>query len=312
MPESFRLDALTAKSEGASYGVDAVPTGADNPVRISRGPLWSKITVDYQWENRRQDVASGTIVPIKGALPRGRKVRLDIFWEVKGAGIDASPEAAPLYIACGLPETDGSSLFDYGPVTSGTKGSATIYAYSGGLLFKCVGCRGRFRWPLVVGEVAVHHFTMFGYLAEDPATTSIITPTYDTAEPIAGVNTALTLEGVTLDWLSGELDLIGVDPELLPSGNSTDGIASFDFGSVDPTFRLSVRKVALATFNPYALLEARTSQTLVMTWGSAQFNRVKITAAELSLLSHTHSDSEGFINFDLLWQVESGGVIRFD
>lgn len=310
MPESFRLDAVLAETE-VTYGTDPTPAAADNPIRVARGPLWSKITVDYQWENRRQDVANGSIIPAKGALPRGRKVKLEIFWEVKGAGIDAPPEAAPLYIACGLPETDGSSVFDYGPVTSGTKGSCTIYAYSSGLLFKVVGCRGRFRWPLVVGEIAVHHFTMYGTLSADPATTAIVTPTYDTAEPIAGVNTALTIEGVAPSWLSGELDLIGVDPELLVSGNATDGIHSFDFGSVDPTFRLSIRKEALATYDPYALLKARTSHTLIMTWGPAQFNRCGIVGAEMSLLSHAHSDSEGFTNHDLMWQVESGGVIRF-
>ena len=310
MPESFRLDAVLAKVE-STYGTDSVPAAATDSVRISRR-LWSLITVDYQWENRRQDAATGTLIPVKPAIPRGRKVRLDIFWEVKGAGVDAAPEASPLYIGCGLPETDGTSLWDYGPLTSGTKGSASLYAYAAGLLFKCVGCRGRFRWPLVVGEIAVHQFTMFGLLAADPATTTLATPTYDTPEPIAGVNTALTIGAWTPDWLSGELDLTGVDPELLASGNATDGIASFDFGSADPQFRLSARKVALATYDPYADLKARTTRNLVMTWGSVAFNRVKVISAPLSLLSHGHADSEGFTNWDLVYQVESGGVLRFD
>lgn len=310
MPEVLRLDAALAKTE-VTYGVDPVPAAATDSVRISRR-LWSLITLDYQWENRRQDAANGSIIPVKPAIPRGRKVRVDIFWEVKGAGVDAAPEAAPLYIGCGLPEVDGVSMFDYGPLTSGTKGSATIYAYAGGLLFKCVGCRGRFRWPLVVGEIAVHQFTMFGVLTGDPATTAVAAPTYDTAEPIAGVNTALTIGAWTPDWLSGELDLTGVDPELLMSGNATDGIKEFDFGTADPTFRLSARKVALATYDPYADLKARTSRSLVMTWGSAQFNRVKVVSAPLSILSHGHADGEGFVNWDLSYQVESGGILRFD
>jgi hypothetical protein len=310
MPESFRLDAVLAKVEG-TYGTDSVPVAATDSVRISRR-LWSLITLDYQWENRRLDTATGTLIPVKPAIPRGRKVRLDIFWEVKGAGVDAPPEAAPLFIAGGYPETDGAQLFDYGPLTSGVKGSATIYGYASGLLFKCVGCRTRPRWPLVVGEIAVHQFTAFGYLGADPATTALVTPTYDTPEPIAGVNTALTIGAWTPDWLSGEVDPSGVDPELLMSGNATDGIASFDFGSADPQFRLSARKVALATYDPYADLKARTSRNLVMTWGSAQFNRVKIVSAPLSILSHGHADSEGFANWDLVYQIESGLIFRFD
>lgn len=316
MPELLRLDGLLAKSEGASYGVDAAPSNVTDGVRLSRR-LWSNIQIDYQWENRRDDVSSGSIIPAKPALPRGRKVKVEVFWEVKGAGSDAVPEAAPLYIASGLPETDGSSVFDYGPVTSGTKGSATLWCYAGGVLFKVVGCRGHFRWPIVVGEVAVHHFTMFGTMIAEPATTSLASITYDSPEPIAGVNTALAIEGWSPEWLSGELDLTGVDPEVMISGNVgpaswTDGIASFDFGSINPMFRISARKVALATYDPYAVIKARTSHTLSMTWGSTQFNRVKVVGAEMCLTSLGHTDSEAFVNWDLEYFVESGGVIRFD
>lgn len=315
MPELLRLDGILAKSEGASYGVDAAPSNTTDGVRISRR-LWSNIQIDYQWENLRDEVASSSIIPLKPALPRGRKVKLEIFWEVKGAGSDAVPEAAPLYIACGLPETDGASVFDYGPITSGTKGSCTIWAYAGGVLFKVVGCRGHFRWPLVVGEVAVHQFTMFGTMITEPATTSLATITYDSPEPIAGVNTALTIGSWTPEWLSGELDLQGVDPEPMLSGNIgptswTDGIASFDFGSVNPMFRLTARKVALATYDPMADLKARTSRSLAMTFGPAQFNRVGIVSAPLAITRHGLADSEGFVNWELEYMVESGGVIRF-
>lgn len=310
MPELLRLDGLLAKDEGASYGVDAAPVAGTDGVRINRR-LWSNITLDYEWENSRDEAANASLVPVDPALPRGRKVRIDTFWEVKGAGIDAPPEAAPLYISSGLPLVDGVSLTDFGPLTSGVKGSATLHAYAGGALFKAVGCRSHFRWPLVVGEVAVHQFTSFGLVTEDPATVSVPAITYDSTEPIAGVNTALTIGAWTPDWLSGELDLAGVDPDLLRSGNATDGIKEFDFGTSDPTFRLTARKVALATYNPLADKKAQTARTLAMTFGPAQFNRVGIVAAPLKLRSHGFTDSEAFVNWDLTYRVSSGGIIRF-
>lgn len=311
MPELLRLKGLLAKSE-VSYGVDPTPSTATDGVRVARD-LFSTIQVDYEWENLRDEVATDSIIPLTPAIPRGRRVRMDIFWEVKGKGSDAAPEAAPLYIACGLPETDGSAIFDYGPLTSGTKGSATIYAYAGGLVFKVVGCRGRFQWPIMVGQIAVHQFTMFGLLSEAPSTASVPSISgYDSSEPIAGVNTALAIGAFSPDWLSGSLDLTGIDPVALHSGNAADGIKEFDFGTSEPTFELTYRKVALATYDPYADRLARTSRNLVMTWGPAQFNRVKVVSAALVPIAHTHGDSEGFVNHTVRYRIISGGVIRFD
>lgn len=310
MPVIYRLDGLQAKSEGASYGVDATPTTSD-AVRINRR-LGSQIELDYEWENLRDEAANNSIIPVDPALPRGRKAKVTIDWEVKGAGSDVPPEAQPLYIGCGLPETDGTQMFDYGPVTSGTKGSATLYCYAHGLLIKVVGARGRFSWPLVVGEIAVHRFTMYGIVLTDPADSAVPGNSYDTSEPIAGVNTALTIGAWTPAWRTGELDLTGVDPVLLPSGNATDGINSFDFGTTDPSFRIFAEKVALATYDPMADRKAQTARTLVMTWGSAQFNRVKVVGAPLKIRQHRFADLDGFAYWDLSYRVSSGGIIRFD
>lgn len=309
MPVVYRLDGLQAKNEGASYGVDAAPTTAD-AVRIARR-LGSQIELDYEWENRRDEAANNSIIPSDPALPRGRRARVTIDWEVKGAGSDVPPEAAPLYIGCGLPETDGVSLWDYGPVTSGTKGSATLYCYAHGLLIRVVGCRGRFTWPLVVGEVAVHRFVMSGIVLTDPIDSAVPANSYDTSEPIAGVNTALTIGAWTPNWISGELDLIGVDPVLLKSGNATDGISSFDFGTTDPTFRLMAEKVALATYDPMADRKSQTARTLAMTWGTGAFLRVSVVAAPLKVLAHQFADDQGFGYWNNTYRVSSGGIIRF-
>jgi len=308
MPEPIRIDGLLAKRE-TSYGVDAVPVVGTDGVRISRR-LWSVLTVDYAWENLRSDVATGTIIPPKPALPRGRRIRADIFWEVKGAGSDAVPETSPLYRAAGFTETDGTALFDY-TQASVSHDSATLYIYSSGLLFPCVGCRGRFRWPWVVGEIAVHQFTMFGWLGAEPSTVATPAVTYDSSEPIAGVASGVTIGAWSPDWLTGEFDPQGVDPQQLNSGNATDGIREFDYGEVQPLFTLTARKVALATYDPYADLKARTTRALAATWGTAQFNRVKLTSTNICPRTIQHADSEGFANWTIGYFVEQW-TLRFD
>src|SRR5690242_15816024 len=164
MPELLTVEGIEVKREG-SYNVDPTPATSDG-VRLARN-MWSNLDPDYNWENDRSGVVSGAIIPAVAALPRGRMAKLEIFAEVKGAGADVPPEVAELLVACGLPETDGVSLWTYGPLTSGVKGSCTIYAYTGGVLWKISGCRGHCRLELVAGELAVMHFTMFGIPSAD-------------------------------------------------------------------------------------------------------------------------------------------------
>src|SRR3990172_7827092 len=106
MPTPLRLDGVLAKVQPTS-GTDAAPSNTTDGVRLARR-LWSSITVDHAWQNDRHEAASGSIVPLKPAIPRGRHVRLDIFWEAKGAGSDAVCEAAALFRACGMTEPEAT------------------------------------------------------------------------------------------------------------------------------------------------------------------------------------------------------------
>ena len=310
MPELLTVEGIEAKREG-TYNVDPSPATSDG-VRLARN-MWSNLDPDYNWENDRSNVVNGSLIPPVAALPRGRMAKLELFVEVKGAGSDVPPEAAELLVACGLPEFDGVSLWTYGPLTTGVKGSCTIYAYTGGLLFKVSGCRGRVRLELVAGELAVLHFTMYGIPSADPATTALAGITYDSTEPIAAVTSTFTIGSWTPDLLSATLDLIGKDPELLASATAADGIQMFDFGDSDPSLDALVRKVPLATYDPYADRKARTSRTLVMTLGPAvAFNRLKILGATVQVMKHPPGDSQGFVNWSLRWRISAGGILQFD
>ncbi len=309
MPELLTVEGIEVKREG-SYNVDPTPATSDG-VRLAKN-MWSNLDPDYNWENDRSGVVNGTIIPSVAALPRGRMAKLEIFAEVKGAGSDIPPEVAELLIACGLPETDGTSLWTYGPLTSGTKGSCTVYAYTGGVLWKISGCRGHVRLELVAGELAVMHFTLVGIPSADPATTALAGITYDSTEPIAAVNAGWTIGSWAPDWQTLTFDPIGVDPVLLESGNAADGIQMFDFGDSDPFYEMVARKVALATFDPYADRKARTSRTALFTLGTGAFGRLKVLSATTQVMKHEQVDAQNFVGWRLRGRISAGGIFQFD
>ncbi|HWP38946.1 MAG TPA: phage tail tube protein [Gemmatimonadales bacterium] len=278
----LRLDAVLAKKE-TTYRTDAVPVAGTDGVRLAER-LWPSLTVDYAWENLLEDVATGTILPAKPALPRGRRVTLDIPWLPRGAGVDAPVEASPLLQACGLTETDGVSLFDYDPASQ-LHSSATIYAYAAGHLFKAVGCRGSFRITFQAGQIVVMRFRMQGFLGAEPAPAAVPTTTYDATEPVASVGLSATVGSWTPELVSGEFDA-GATVEQQDDSNDTDGIKAFEIGLARPTLTLVTRVPRnasgiwdQATFDPWADVKACTARAINITWGSAQFARLKLIVA---------------------------------
>jgi len=300
MPLPLRLDGLLAKIE-STYGTDSVPVAATDAVRVSER-VWSSFTPDYAWDNLRDEMAWGAILPGKPALPRGRFARIVVAWEAKGAGatyvgLANSPEALALLRACGMTQANPSDTITY-VQASQSHDSCTIYAYAGGMLFKVVGCRGRMRWPITAGQLGIIRFEMIGILTADPADTALPAITYDSPEPIASVNMGLTVGAWTPDVISGEFDQ-GVDPQRLDSANGADGIKEYDYGEATPLMTLTAKAVALATYNPHADLKARTARAINLTWGAAQYDRVLLAITNAYINSIKHTNQNGFAGWEL-------------
>src|SRR4029077_8712736 len=166
MPIPVRLDGLLAKIEG-TYGTDPVPVVGTDTVRVE-DRLWPRIQENFAWPNRRDTVATGSLIPPPPGVARGRWCALDFGWEIKGSRSGAAYsagnkiEASPLLQACICSEvlvtTGGSESLTYQHADT-NHSSCTIYAYAAnGYLYKVVGCRGVWHWPINVG---VHGVIMF-------------------------------------------------------------------------------------------------------------------------------------------------------
>lgn len=296
-----RLDGLTAAIEGGGYGVDATPTAGANGVKLAER-LWSGLRLVPSFPNTQEGVSNNLIWPAKAAAPQGRHVEFEISYPLHGAGSDAVFEADPLVRSCGWAVADGASIFTY-TLAATAHESCTIYGYAGGDLWKVGGCRGKIVWPFNPGRNGTIRFLMQGRLLEEPATTSVPTITYDTTDRIAGVNLTLTIGAVTPTLLDGEFDQ-NCNLDWTEDANGALGLGEYDWSEAQPAFTLSMRKLALATYNPWADEKARTARAISATWGGTQFNRFVFSLPETYVETPAPAESKGFTDVRLRFRAE--------
>ncbi len=306
-----RLTGMLAKVEG-TYGTDAAPVVGTDGVRIN-GNFWNIIKPAYAWPNLRDDAATGTIFPAAAAVPKGSMATLDFAVEVKGQGSAYSggskPEADPLLQACGWNSVNsgggGSEIVTYS-LLAGSHKSATIWGYAGGMVYKLVGCRGTMNWLMRAGELGVMRFQMMGMLSSITAAAQATITSYDAALPVGSVNMGISLGAYDPTWTQAEF-IQGGNLQRFDSGNATDGIAFFDWLTVDPRFTITVKapddgtgKFDTTNFSPFADATARTSRAIDATLGSVQYNKAVLTIASsyLNMPDTTEESDAAAVNLN--------------
>lgn len=312
-----RLDGLLAKVE-ATYATDSVPVIADDGVLVD-DRLWTPANPTHAFENTREDAASGSLFSLFPATPRGRIIEFEITWDARGAGSAYSltnlPEADPLLQASGLARVDDFTVsaekVTYSPSATPT-GSATVYIYAGGVLYRIVGCRGVLRIPIVAGEQSRFVFAMMGILVTDPATTPLPVIVYDSTIAPPSVNMALDIgSGVwSPDAFRFELQG-GQDIQRLDSVNAVEGVSSFEIVGFDPMATLNARTTLLATYDPYADVRARTTRTIDIQAGTVQYNKWDLAIIDAYVRDPSHSVDNGVVAWDLEYILQDY-ALKFD
>ena len=315
MSTSLKLDGLLAKVE-STYGTDSVPTPAENGVRMSER-LWGSLTVSHQYENTRENAMSGTLVPRRKGPSVGETAAIEVPVEALGAHSAYSgsnlPEADPLFMACGVSRTvdttTDSESVTYTPIDTG-HGSATLYAYAGGQLFRITGCRGTFRVSMQPGQLGAIVFSLEGKVAEI-TTTALPAITYQSNDGAIVQGAGFTLNGWAPRIMEGEFD-IGNTLAWVSDANAADGLQEYRIQMRDPSQTVTVEAVALSTFDPYALTRNAGTIALALAIGSAQYNRVRITDSACFLRSApSNEDYEDVAGWGLALGSESP-VVVFD
>jgi hypothetical protein len=315
MPTPIAIRGLLAKIEG-TYGTDPTPTNTDNGVRIT-GPLWPELTIRDEFPNLRDDVVSGTLIPVKPGVPRGRLVELDIPVEFKGKGTAYAAltdlEIYPLLLACGLSvtldTTGGAEKITATPADS-SHGSCTIWAYSGADVYKITGCRGNLVWSVAAGRLANLRFRMIGMLATDPTAAALPTITYDSATVPAAVGMSFLLAGsYAPDVRVMEFDL-GNDLQVIEDAGASDGIQGIEIPTRNPIVTCEIRKDALTSWDTESIRRAVTNAEIDWTIGAAQYNRLKLDVNESYIIAPPrHLDYKGFNGLGLTFGVKQVSLI---
>ena len=147
---------VLAKLE-TTYGVDAVPSGADNALVVSNLSI-NPLNAEY--------IARGIIRDYLGGseeLPGARYMECGFDIELVGSGENAvAPAWGPLMRSIGFAEIITPAVrVDYVPI-SGNFESSSIYWYDDGVLHKLLGVRGTASLDLGVGKKPVISFKFMG------------------------------------------------------------------------------------------------------------------------------------------------------
>ena len=244
IPAEIRLTSETAmrlKLE-TTYATDAVPTVADNLVRVLSGMTYNRLA-GTRPTDERADPHFGARGELKGShyAEIGFATYIDA---VASAG--AAPNIGPLLEACGmLPVVTQGDNVTYNPVQRGHK-SATIWTDMAGELHKNVGARGGVKFSGTTGEPMKADWSFQALEGASPANQDFpsVPADYTCLPALSGDDTVCTLDGIALDLQAFEIDL-GVQVQYI---DTTKG-KSIRITQRSITGSITILKPDLTTFN---------------------------------------------------------------
>lgn len=303
-PISLRIEGLIGAPE-TTYLTDEEPANTDGIRGVGR--IWSAMGLEWAFANLREDTMSNSLVGVAPGRPLGRIVNIDYRFPLMGAGTAYSsstpvrPECDPLLIAAGFgrthTDTGSSEAVTYDLADSG-HGSATLYAYAGGLEFKIVGVRGNITWTPTAGGLGEIQFNGMG-LVSAVGTASVPSITYASVVPPPAVSMGLAIVpsgGASWTPRAASFSVTtGHELPRLDDVNSSQGIEGWFFSATNPRLTMTARVPTLSAYSAYTLAAARTVQTIDATLGSTQYNRVKLDINLAYLLNDPQpEDEQGF------------------
>ncbi len=306
----IRKTAILLKLE-TTYGVDPVPTGADNAQLVSNlsiNPL------------NAQNVPRDLIRAYLGSseeLVGTSYVEMGFDVELQGSGaLGVAPKWGAALRACGFGEVvTADERVDYTPVTDSLE-SATVYWYDDGVLHKGFGGRGSVEIAAGVGERPVLKFKFIlldgGVSAvSNPSTTlsawkqpDVITNSNSGDLLFGGTYSAGAITGGTA-WPSRGLSL-----NVANAVNFTPllGGETVDLTQRDITGSLQLDLTAAQEVSFMAAVKANTLETLSLIHGTADGYKVLLHAPSFQMINPSKQEINGkrLIGYDIRCLPASG------
>lgn len=274
------LQLITAKEE-TTYGTDSVPTGAANAVLAQNVKLTPMGATEVERQHAR---------PFQGARPSqlvGKHMKITFEVEAKGSGTaGTAPGFGVLLRSCKMAEVIvAATSVTYNPVSTNHK-SCSIYFYIDGLLFKLVGCRGDWKYKLNADGIVVIEFTFMGLFTQ-PTDTALATPTF--GAQLTQIPLLATTEN-TPTFSIGAFATAALRSFTFSAGNdvklrSLIRRRQIIIPASDETLEFQIEAELLATFNPFSLAEAGTTQAVSLVHGVGAGKISTFSIARLQILN---------------------------
>ncbi len=268
-PIKWKSKIILVKPEGAAYATNSAPTGAANAMLLT----------DVQLQPMEgEDISRNLELPYLGAqeeVPTGLRAVLSGTFELVGSGsVGVAPSWGPLLRACGVAEviTAGTSV-EYSPVSDNHE-SVTASFQIGPSLHLLLGARGTATFTLNAQGIPVCRVTLTGLFLRpsDQARPAVDLSAWQAPQIASKANTPLfTIGGAPFILRSYELNLGNdVQPRLLV------GVERIVIVDRAEALTVTVEAVPYATYNPFAIAEDRTRQSVIIQHGTIVGRKVKI------------------------------------
>lgn len=282
-----RSFALAAKIQAGGRGVDAVPTLADDAIRLAAS---FEPTMDWVSRNEMEGEQTGGKGTYASGAKSGRIYRFPLRRRMRGPGTAYSgvnlPEEDPFLMAIlgtrTVVTTAGQESVTYSGADEG-EALLSVLAQSLKKQFRatdCVPSSASIQWE--AGKFIELVIELMG-VGTAPTQQALEAATLDSVVPPVGRGGVFTLNAVALKPIKGTLDfgLSIADPIL----DGTGGDAWIGSAVTDrkPTGNFEVQIRDLADFDPYALAAASTRVPWVYDFGGAQYNNVRLEADGLEI-----------------------------
>lgn len=278
MPLYWRNKTLLAKVE-TTYGTDSAPTAAANAILASDVRLTPMEGQDVSRELESRGYMGG-----QPTIAAGLHAKLTFKVEIKGSGTaGTAPAFGALLRACAMAEVIvASTSVTYNPITAAHE-SCTIHVNVDGTRWALTGARGTATYRMTAQGIVYLEFEMTGLFVQ-PSAVALTSPTLgaqltQVPQIATSANTpTFTVGGTALILRSFALAFGNtVSPRFLVRSESI--IIEDRQESIEAT----VEAVALATYNPFALAAASTSQaiSLVHGTGAGKITTLSVPAAQV-------------------------------
>jgi len=288
-----RRKALLAKTEPiASYGTDAVPTAADNPVRMVEA---GEIGKEYDPQEIRTHDVSTYVKVIAGV--KYSTINFKVYL-TRASANGVLHTLSVLLKACHWSHSSSTiNQFDTIGDPDAANSSATIYLYADGLLEKLAGARGTAKVHIEAGKVPYVEFTMTGLYS---SVTAVALPTISAANYKEGeifTVAANTLTIATVNYHSYIFEFTdGNAVKPIPSGTDANGVYFIGIPESAPQGNIHYLADTTTAATIEALIDNSTESAIA--FANTDYANLAISF-NASFKSRPIADVEGYMAWDL-------------